>query len=53
MVEIQEDAKDDNREDDKPLEHVTQYDKNNGDDQKHYPTYMYRDQFIVGLIDIV
>jgi hypothetical protein len=53
MVKIQEDAKNDDGKDYKPLEHITQHNKYNRNDQQHYPADMYRNQFIVRLINIV
>ena len=42
MVEIQEYAKNDDGENDEPLEHVAQHNKYYRDDQEHHPTDMDR-----------
>ena len=53
MIKIKEYAKDNNSEDYKPLEHVTQHDEYYRNDQQHYPANMNRDQFIIGFVNVV
>ncbi len=53
VIEIHENAKDDDRDDDKPLKHVGNYYKCAGNSQKQYPADVERAELIIMLVNII